>query len=704
MPRESRRSRPVTRRRRSTATVAAAVLAAPLAAAVTPSAQAAPAPNSGTTVRQDAGTVTVTTRDYEIDIARSPFAITTRRAGRVVLATAASGASGKSGAFDLTRADGSHITPTDVRAATWADGTLNLAVATSDPAATLTLKITPDADRYRIRTGVTGATATASALHLDMASGGHWYGHGEAKTDAEGEPDTRQPWPLDAATGKEQVNDTTFGPASYLMTEPFWFTATSAGLYLKTGDLMHVSLGRLHQGVADFEVTDTASLDATFFVERTPRAVYQDYVGIAGKPQTVGATPAQFEKPLWNTWAQFYSTVDQQGFLDYARSLHDAGVLGHTVQLDDGWMTHYGDYTWNSKFPDPKGMSDQIHAMGYDFGVWITQWINLDADNYQVAKDKGYLLKSKDDPSQPCNVTWWNGKAGLIDLGNPDAYQWYEGQLKKLQADYGVDGFKFDTKFFDERCAASNGLDAAGYRRLGAELAQQFDLQGAGIRVHWTGAQKYGFVTRTVDKGTDWASLNAAVKQNLAVSVIGYPFVATDMVGGSDSMPPPSNEVLVRWAQAAAAMPIEYASTSPLKVYDFVNKTWVTYPSEVTRAYAAATRLHAALAPYIRDQADRAVRTGEPIMKPLFFEHPDDAASYTVSDEWLLGDSLLAAPVLASGTSRDVHLPPGAWYDVARHRAVKGGDLHGYKADLGTLPLFIRLGTPDTPRLMKALR
>ena len=72
--------------------------------------------------------------------------------------------------------------------------------------------------------------------------------------------------------------------------------------------------------------------------------------------------------------------------------------------LDDGWMSHYGDFTFNSKFPDPKGMSDEVHKLGYRFGLWVTLWINLDADNYQVAASKGYLLKSKTDPSQPCPV------------------------------------------------------------------------------------------------------------------------------------------------------------------------------------------------------------------------------------------------------------------------------------------------------------
>ena len=594
-------------------------------------------------------------------------------------------------------------TPTAVRRAAWERGVLDMTVATTDANAVLRVKIKPAADRYQLESSVEGVEATRAGLHFDLASAGHWYGHGEAKSDAEGEPDTRQPWPLDAAQGEEQVNDAAFGPASYLMIEPFWFTQSAAGIYVDTGNLMHVSLGREHAGVADLDVADTASLKATVFVEKTPRAVYQDYIGIAGKPEKSDATPEQYESPLWNSWAQFYSNVDQKSFLEYVRALRDKGVPGHTMSLDDGWMKHYGDFTWNDKFPDPKTMADEIHAMNYRFGLWVTQWINLDADNYAVAKEKGYLLKSKEDPSQPCTVTWWNGKAGLIDLGNPAAYTWYEDQLRALQRDYGVDGFKFDTRFFDERCAPTGDLSAADYRRLGAELADGFDQQGIGIRVHWTGAQKYGFVTRTVDKGTDWNSLQAAVKQNLAVSVIGYPFVETDMIGGSASMPPPSTEVLVRWAQAAAVMPLVYSSTSPVRVYDYVGKKWVEYPPEVVRHYTAAMRLHKALNPYIQTQVKRAVASGEPIMKPLFFQFPDDRATYSVDDEWLLGDSLLAAPLLSEGRSRDIHLPPGRWYDVARHRVVGGGDLKSYPADLGTLPLFVRMGTQDTDRLIAAL-
>jgi alpha-glucosidase (family GH31 glycosyl hydrolase) len=348
-------------------------------------------------------------------------------------------------------------------------------------------------------------------------------------------------------------------------------------------------------------------------------------------------------------------------------------------------------------------MSDAIHALGTKFGLWVTLWINLDADNYQVAKQNGYLLKSKDDPSQPCKVSWWNGTAGIVDLANPAARKWYVDQLHGLQQKYDVDGFKFDTRFFDESCAPyTPDLTMADYQKLGADMADEFDLQGMGIRTHWTGAQRHGFVTRQVDKSTDWTSLNAAVAQNLALSTVGYPFVTTDMIGGSLAGFPPTKQVLVRWAQAAALMPLMYSSTSPLGVSNFAGSR--TYDDETVQLYRDAVALHQKLAPYIEKQVDRAVATGEPIMKPLFFDFPQDRASYDIDDEWLLGDDVLAAPILADATQRDVHLPAGTWYDVARDRVVKGAvDLHGYPADLGTVPMFVRLDSSDGAALREAL-
>jgi alpha-glucosidase (family GH31 glycosyl hydrolase) len=537
------------------------------------------------------------------------------------------------------------------------------------------------------------------SLHYDMPASGHWYGHGEAQTN-QGGPYHNQPWPLDSG----KVTDPTFSPASYLMIEPFWFTQKGSGFYARSTETIAASLGGYQPNVAGFQ-NPGSTFGTTVFVEPSARQVYQDYIGITGAPQKSDSTDAQYRKPAWNSWAQFYTNVSQQNFLGWVQQIHDAGIPAETFNLDDGWMSHYGDFTFNSKFPNPKAMADKVHSLGYQYGVWVTMWINQDAQNYQYAKAKGYLLKSKSDTSQPCMVNWWNGTAGIVDLANPAARDWYVGQLKSMTSQYGVDGFKFDTRFFDESCAPyTSNLTMQDYQKLGAQVADQFDLQGIGIRTHWTGNQKYGFATREVDKGTSAGDLKAAVAQAMALSTVGYPFVETDMIGGSLGMAPPTKEVLVRWAQAAAVMPLMYASTSPVSVPDWTNGgKIVNYDAQTSQLYRQAVQLHQALTPYILRQKDRAVATGEPIMKPLFFNYPGDQATYSINDQWLLGDSLLVAPVLSGATSRDVHVPAGNWYDVHGHRVIHGPTtLQGYSAPLDTLPMFVKLGSRDTGALMSA--
>lgn len=632
---------------------------------------------------------------YTVTIDRAPFGIATWRGGERVLSTESTNPA----ALEIRTAAGWAGTTT-VRDARWQDGVLDLTVETTQSANPAHVRLTPTADRYQLRLSGAGADAVLSTrVNYAMSSAGHWYGHGEAQT-ADGGPYTRQPWPLD----ESPIRDDVFGPASYLMIDPFWFTQSAAGLWFDTRDVMAVSLGSRQAGTAGLEVQDSDTSTHTVFVERTPHAVYQDYSGITGGPEKSDATPTQYQMPLWNSWAQFYTSVSQEKVLEYARGLQAAGVPGHTIQVDDGWMSHYGDFTFNDKFPAPAQMSKTIHDLGYDMGLWVTLWINDDADNYAFARDHGYLLHSKADPAQPCQVSWWNGTAGIVDLANPDARAWFAQQLRDLESRFGVDGFKFDTRFFDEHCAPYPGHQPLDYLDLGAEFADQFDQQGAGVRIHWTGSQRHGFVVRQVDKGTDWGSLQAAVAQNLAISSIGYPFVETDMIGGSLGGPTPTKQLLVRWAQAASLMPLMYSSTSPAGRTDPSTGEREDYDQETIDLYTRAVQRHEDLTPYIRDQVQRAIANGEPIMKPLFFEFPGDAASYGIDDEWLLGDSLLAAPQVTDAHSRDVHIPAGRWFDVTRSRVVVGPTtLPSYSAGLAETPVFVRLGQPDSAALMRAV-
>jgi len=420
---------------------------------------------------------------YTVKIDRHPVSIATWRGKERVLATESTSPA----ALEIRTAAG-WASATKVRDARWRHGVLDLTVETTQAANPAHVRLTPTADRYELHLSGAGADPVLSTrVNYDMSSAGHWYGHGEAQTE-DGGPYTQQPWPLD----ETPIQDDVFGPASYLMIDPFWFTQSAAGIWFDTRDVMAVSLGSRQAGTAGLEVQGSDSSTHTVFVERTPHAVYQDYAGITGGPDKSDATPAQYQTPLWNSWAQFYTSVSQEKVLEYARGLKEAGVPGHTIQVDDGWSSHYGDFTFNDKFPAPEQMSQTIHDLGYQMGLWVTLWINDDADNYAFARDQGYLLGSKDDPTQPCQVTWWNGTAGIVDLANPDARAWFAQQLHDLEDRFGVDGFKFDTRFFDERCAPYPGHEPLDYLDLGAELADEFDQQGAGVRIHWTGSQATG--------------------------------------------------------------------------------------------------------------------------------------------------------------------------------------------------------------------
>src|SRR4051794_21918089 len=689
-----------------------------------------PAPSSAARFARAGSSITLTqpatpgAPGYRVTINTNPFQVTTVRSGHRVLAT--TGTSSDAAAVRFV-AGGNAYSATHVTSARWHGGQLSLRLATTDPGATVAYKIRLSADRYRVHWHVNGEQRVVSAVGGDysLKSAGAWYGQGIVQTD-KGGPYEDQPWPLSSG----DVNDTVMNPFSYFVVNPFWFTKSATGVWVDTMKTMNVQINVKGSGRASLLVTNSTSsndsdeggptaigqsrrYDSTVFVESTPRAVYADYIGIAGKPRKSDTKPYQYRTPMWNDGGDLQLGVTQASFLHYAQSIHDARLPGHTMELDDGWAAGYADHAFNQpdKFPDPKAMIDKIHAMGYDFGLWDTFYDNRNGDRASVlwpSLDKsGYLLKAVSDPipfgtKTSCQTTWFGGGSpsdhpGLVDLGNPAARAWLKKQIDSLANRYGIDGWKFDTQIYDPKCQRHGDKSKKEYLRIGLDFLDQYNLTGQGaITTAWTGTQRYGFATDAIDKSSDWNGLRAAAHQALAISTIGYPFTEMDMIGGSDGSDPPtspSKAVLVRWAQAEALTPLMMGSVNPTR-----------YDTQTVDLYRAAIQLHERLWPYLMRQVHRAVASGEPIMKPIFFNYPSDQKSYAIGDEWLFGDSLLAAPVLTDTTSTSIHVPAGKWYDVHNECVVSGQtDLHNYPVSLADVPMFVKVGTPETAMLMKAL-
>lgn len=186
-------------------------------------------------------------------------------------------------------------------------------------------------------------------------------------------------------------------------------------------------------------------------------------------------------------------------------------------------------------------------------------------------------------------------------------------------------------------------------------------------------------------KDSHWGidnGLRALVTLSLHMGLLGYDILMPDMVPGrvqtmQKDFPVPSDELMVRWTEASAVMPLLQFSYFP----------W-NYAGETEEAVLALARFHKALEGYIYAAA---CGRSAPLVRPVWYDAPDEAELYEVGDELMLGGDLLAAPVLEPGaTERDVLLPPGKWRDAWTGEVWTGGRHEGFPAPCPGMPIFVR--------------
>ena len=405
-------------------------------------------------------------------------------------------------------------------------------------------------------------------------------------------------------------------------------------------------------------------------------------------------------KPIFSTWAFFKKDIDQDKVLVFAKEIHEHEFPCSVIEIDDKWEKEYGDHDFDpSRFPQPKDLVSEIHKLGYAVTLWVHPFINYESKNYEYAASRGYLIRDPEE-DRPAKVRWWNGEGGLVDISNPEARAWLNGELTRLKREYGIDGFKFDdgdATFIplsrkDSRVLVGRtyaGLKPNQYTDEWIRFVAENHYDLAEVRTGFL-AQRYGVVTREGDKESVWGldgGLHATITQALTLSLTGYPYIMPDMIGGNEYRFRCDKELFIRWVEADIMMPVVQYSIPPWR---FDNET-----VEIAKAY---TLLHLRLADYYVELAKRAAKEGEPIISPLVLRFPHDEEAAKVNDEYLVGD-LLVAPVLKRGKEeREVYLPEGVWVDLWNGKEIKGPARVSVEAPLEKLPLF---ASASNPRLRK---
>lgn len=394
-----------------------------------------------------------------------------------------------------------------------------------------------------------------------------------------------------------------------------------------------------------------------------------------------------FKSPQYNTWIELGYEQNEAGILKYAETIVNKGYPVGILMIDEGWAEDYGRFEFKKgEFPNPKEMVKKLHAMGFVVMLWITPYISPDSACFRELEKEGMLLK--DNMGNIAIRRWWNGLSAVLDLSNPETLDWFEQKLDWLMEKYSIDGFKFDGgdpnmyRDNDDNCGHIDALEQTlRYNTLGKKYAiHEF-------RAAWKGGGQ-SLIVRLSDKKHSWnhSGLNMLLPNSILQGLMGYAFSCPDMIGGGEINDKEKmdtqmdEELFVRYAQAAALCPMMQFSTAPWRVLSPDNQIIVQN----------AAKLHNTMEKYILEYVRKTVETGEPIMRHMAYEFPDENFE-CIQDQFMLGEDIMVAPVLQKGQKiRTVVLPKGIWIDD-RGEKWEGSQIINIEVPLDRVPYFKKI-------------
>jgi alpha-glucosidase len=341
--------------------------------------------------------------------------------------------------------------------------------------------------------------------------------------------------------------------------------------------------------------------------------------------------------------------------------------------LPPSGLLDYHDFNWNPNlFPDP---SEQIASYKEEgvHSVFIRKPRMGNAGTLAMIRKNHWDLAS--------GMRKYNFESRDVNFANPDFREWYISQCAGLLKD-GVDGW------WDDEGEAAYTL----YYYWNLTEKEALERYRPGKRL-WTlnrafspGLQKFGAAAWTGDIKSSWAVLSATPTALLNWTLAGMPYETCD-IGGYYGKPSPV--LLSRWMEAGVFFPVMRSHSERTELPRF---PWLRGP-DALNAIRKALDLRYRLIPFYYSLAHETSETGLPLMRPVLMEFPDDPKAANLSDEWLMGDSLLAAPVMEPGDKRAVYLPKDTWYSFESNATLKGGQTLEVSAKLDEIPVYVRAGT-----------
>ncbi|THF75878.1 alpha-xylosidase [Cohnella fermenti] len=511
---------------------------------------------------------------------------------------------------------------------------------------------------------------------LNLAVGETVYGLGERFSAFVKNGQTVDIWNEDGGTASEQAYKNV----------PFYVTNRGYGVFVNHPELVSFEVASEKVSKNQFSVAGE-QLEYYIIGGDSLKDVLGGYTSLTGKP----SLPPAWTFGLWLT-TSFTTNYDEATVNSFIDGMADRDLPLAVFHFDCFWMKEYQwcDFEWDERvFPDPQGMLQRLKAKGLKICVWINPYIAQRSPLFDEGMERGYLLKRPDGSVWQWDL--WQYGMGIVDFTNPDACRWFGDKLRAL-VDMGVDSFKTD---FGERIPTDvvyfDGSDPQQMHNYYTQLynkvvfevleeklgvgeaalfARSATAGGQQFPVHWGG-----------DCEATFESMAESLRGGLSLGLSGFGFWSHDIGGFEQSATP---DLYKRWVAFGLL-----SSHSRLHGSTSYRVPWL-FDEEAVDVLRRFTKLKLSLMPYLFGQAAQASRLGLPMMRAMVLEFPGDRTADYLDRQYMLGDSLLVAPIFNEDGRSSYYLPQGRWTHFLTGESVPGGVWRDETYDYFNLPLYAR--------------
>ena len=512
---------------------------------------------------------------------------------------------------------------------------------------------------------------------LDASVGEYFYGFGEKFTPFTKNGQTVEIWNADGGTCSEQ---------SY-KSVPFYVSSRGYGVFVNSTE--RVSFEVCSDTVSKVSFTKSGEvLEYFLFGGEDIGQVQREYTDLTGKPALV----PQFTFGLWLT-SSFTTSYDEKTVTSFIDGMAQRDIPLQVFHFDCFWMKgmEWCDFQWDKEqFPDPEGMLKRLHDRGLHTCVWINPYIAQRSRLFDEGAERGYFIKRTDGSVFQCD--YWQPGMAIVDFTNKEACEWYAGYLRKL-CEMGVDTFKTD---FGERIPADgviyhDGSDPKGMHNYYTYLynecvfgvlkeyfgenraclfARSATAGGQQFPVHWGG-----------DCSGTYNSMAEVIRGCLSLCISGFGYTSHDMAGFEATATP---DIYKRWAAFGL-----FSTHSRLHGNQSYRVPWL-FDEESCDVLRFFVNKKGELMPYLWSQAVQTHKTGITMMRAMVMDFADDPTCLTLDRQYMLGDSILCAPILNAEGMAEYYLPSGRWTDLITGKVLEGGRWYRHKCTYFEMPALAR--------------